>query len=108
MMLNKKSFGAAVFAALLTTTAAPVAFAADQAQMQSNGCGGKEANGCKGKEASAEKEKCYGVSKAGKNDCAAKDGSNSCAGHSAKDADANQWVYVPAGLCDKLVGGVKG
>jgi uncharacterized membrane protein len=106
-MLNKKSLGAAVFAALITTTAAPAAFAGASGQMEANGCGGKEANGCKGHEASA-KEKCYGVSKAGKNDCASKDGSNSCAGHATKDADGNQWVYVPAGLCDKLVGGVKG
>lgn len=52
-------------------------------------------------------EKCYGVAKAGKNDCAAKDGSNSCAGRSTKDSDPSQWVYVPKGLCDKLVGGTK-
>jgi uncharacterized membrane protein len=52
-----------------------------------------------------EREKCYGVSKAGKNDCAAKDGSSSCAGQSKKDADANSWVFLPKGLCDKLAGG---
>lgn len=55
-----------------------------------------------------EREKCYGVSKAGRNDCSAKDGSNSCAGYAKKDRDENVWVYVPIGLCDKLVGGVKG
>jgi uncharacterized membrane protein len=53
-------------------------------------------------------EKCYGASKAGKNDCGAKDGSHSCAGQAKTDGDANEWVYVPEGLCDKLVGGVKG
>ncbi len=55
-----------------------------------------------------EREKCYGVAKAGKNDCAAKDKSHACAGQAKKDADTNTWVYVPAGLCEKLVGGVKG
>lgn len=50
------------------------------------------------------KEKCYGVAKAGKNDCASS-GNNSCAGHSAKDADPGAWLLVPAGLCEKLTGG---
>jgi uncharacterized membrane protein len=49
-------------------------------------------------------EKCYGVAAAGKNDCASS-GNNSCAGHSAKDADGGAWVLVPAGLCEKLTGG---
>lgn len=56
-------------------------------------------------EEKSEKEKCYGVVKAGKNDCAAADKSNSCAGAGKKDGDKNAWVYLPAGLCDKLVGG---
>lgn len=51
-----------------------------------------------------EREKCYGVAKAGKNDCAARDGKHSCAGHTKTDADPNAWVYVPKGLCEKLVG----
>lgn len=55
-----------------------------------------------------EREKCYGVAKAEKNDCASKDGSNACAGQAKKDADSNAWIYVPAGLCEKLAGGVKG
>lgn len=55
-----------------------------------------------------EREKCYGVAKAGKNDCAAKDGSSSCAGQAKKDGEAKNWVYVPKGLCDKLVGGANG
>lgn len=49
-------------------------------------------------------EKCYGVAKAGKNDCASA-GNNSCAGTSTKDADGKAWMYVPAGLCAKIVGG---
>lgn len=54
-----------------------------------------------------ERERCYGVAKAGKNDCMAKDKSNSCAGRAKKDNDPNNWVFVPKGLCDKLAGGVK-
>jgi uncharacterized membrane protein len=48
-------------------------------------------------------EKCYGVAKAGKNDCAG--GKHACAGQSTKDKDANEWVKVPAGTCERLVGG---
>lgn len=49
-------------------------------------------------------EKCYGVVKAGKNDCASA-GANSCAGTSKVDGDGQAWVMVPKGLCEKLVGG---
>ncbi len=101
-MIDKNTFGIAVMAALLTAGVAPMAFANDCAKMEANGCKGKTAD------ASKDKEKCYGVVKAGKNDCAAKDGSNSCAGQATKSGSANDWVYVPAGLCDKLVGGTKG
>ena len=48
-------------------------------------------------------EKCYGVVKAGKNDCAAE--AHSCAGQATKDGDKANWVYLPKGTCDKLVGG---
>ncbi len=51
----------------------------------------------------AEKEKCYGVSKAGKNDCATK--TSSCAGTAKEDGQKDAFVVVPKGLCDKLVGG---
>ncbi len=53
--------------------------------------------------ADADKEKCYGVVKAAKNDCGAQ--GHSCAGQATKDGAANEWVYVPKGLCDKLVSG---
>lgn len=56
----------------------------------------------------ASREKCYGVAKAAKNDCASKDGKHSCAGQSTRDSDPNEWVYAPKGLCEKLSGGVKG
>ena len=48
-------------------------------------------------------EKCYGVVKAGKNDCQTM--GSSCAGTAKRDSQADSWVYVPAGTCDKLVGG---
>ena len=56
----------------------------------------------------SEVEKCYGVAKAEKNDCAAKDGSHSCAHLAKRDNDPATWVYVPKGLCEKLAGGIKG
>lgn len=43
-------------------------------------------------------EKCYGVSLAGKNDCAAGPGTT-CAGTSKVDYQGNAWKYVPAGTC---------
>lgn len=48
-------------------------------------------------------EKCFGVSKAGKNDC--QTGSSSCAGTSKKDAQADAWISVPKGTCEKIIGG---
>lgn len=48
-------------------------------------------------------EKCYGVVKAGKNDC--QTNTNSCAGTAKRDAQPDSWVYVPTGTCNKLVGG---
>jgi uncharacterized membrane protein len=46
----------------------------------------------------ASKEKCYGVSKKGQNDCAAGEGT-SCAGTSTIDFQGNSWKYVPKGTC---------
>lgn len=51
-------------------------------------------------EKDAAKEKCYGVSLAGKNDCAAGPGMT-CAGTAKTDHQANAWTYVPAGTCVK-------
>jgi uncharacterized membrane protein len=50
-------------------------------------------------------EKCYGIAKAGKNDCAVKGSSHACAGQSMKDGAADAFVLVPKGTCDKIVGG---
>jgi uncharacterized membrane protein len=51
----------------------------------------------------ADMEKCYGVVKAGKNDC--QTANSSCAGTSTKDGQKDAWLYVPKGTCEKLVGG---
>ena len=51
-------------------------------------------------------EKCYGIAKAGSNDCAST-GNNSCAGTSKVTADPRAWVYVPAGYCDRIVSASK-
>ncbi len=52
----------------------------------------------KGASIKGEKEKCYGISKAGKNDCAAGPGT-SCAGTSKSDYQGNAWTYVAKGTC---------
>jgi uncharacterized membrane protein len=49
-------------------------------------------------------EKCYGIAKAGQNDCAST-GNNSCGGTSKLDSDPNAWLYVPEGYCNRIVGG---
>jgi uncharacterized membrane protein len=51
-------------------------------------------------------EKCYGIAKAGKNDCAST-GSNSCGGTSKVNGDPKAWIYVPEGYCERIVGGSK-
>ena len=45
-----------------------------------------------------DQEKCYGVSLAGENDCAAGPGTT-CAGTSTVDYQGNAWTLVPAGTC---------
>jgi uncharacterized membrane protein len=50
------------------------------------------------------KEKCYGIVKAGQNDCSNLSGSHSCAGQSKTDMDANEWKYVAKGTCKDLKG----
>ncbi|MAY19025.1 MAG: hypothetical protein CL955_00205 [Erythrobacteraceae bacterium] len=47
------------------------------------------------------KEKCYGISLAGKNDCAAGPGT-SCAGTSTRDYQGNAWKYVDKGTCTSI------
>jgi len=51
-----------------------------------------------------DKVMCYGVAKAGKNDCAT--ASHSCAGSSKKDNDPTEWKYLPRAECEKAGGKV--
>jgi uncharacterized membrane protein len=48
-------------------------------------------------------EKCYGISAAGKNDCA--EGAHSCAGQATQARDPKSFVLLPAGDCGKIQGG---
>lgn len=68
-------------ASALTLMAAQPAFAADKA-----------------------KEKCFGIAKAGQNDCANLSGSHSCAGQSKVDMGADEWKYVAKGTCKQMNG----
>lgn len=52
-------------------------------------------------QARPEMEKCYGVAKAGQNDCAAGPGT-SCAGTSTRDYQGNAWKHVPKGTCTAI------
>ncbi len=54
----------------------------------------------------ADYEKCYGIAKAGENGC--RSNGLSCSGHSTRDGQANAWILVPQGLCNKIAGGRKG
>ena len=57
--------------------------------------------GIAGNATAQENEKCYGVSLAGENDCAAGPGTT-CAGTSAIDYQGNAWTLVPAGTCGEI------
>lgn len=48
-------------------------------------------------------EKCYGVAKAGENDCGT--AKNACGKTAKADGDPGQWIYVPEGTCARIVGG---
>jgi len=51
----------------------------------------------------AEQERCYGIAKAGKNDCATS--SSACSGSAKQDNMKDAWIYVPKGTCQKVAGG---
>ena len=57
--------------------------------------------------AAGDKEKCYGIAKAGQNDCATADGTHSCAGQAKVDKAPNEWKYVAKGTCEKEGGKTK-
>ena len=50
-------------------------------------------------------EKCFGIAKAGMNDCAGKGAPHACAGQATMDKDGRDFVYLPAGTCSKISGG---
>lgn len=54
-------------------------------------------------QAEGDNEKCFGVAKAGKNDCQTATGA--CAGTAKIDNQADAWIYVPKGVCEKVAGG---
>ena len=49
-----------------------------------------------------EREKCYGIAKAGQNDCGT--ATHTCAGKAKKDNAPDEWKYVPKGTCEKMGG----
>ena len=54
--------------------------------------------------AAQSKEKCYGIAKAGQNDCGNLSGTHSCAGQSKVDNAPDEWKYVAKGTCKDLKG----
>jgi len=48
-------------------------------------------------------EKCYGVAKAGKNDCAG--AAHACAGQGTKDKSAKEFIKLLKGTCERIMGG---
>jgi uncharacterized membrane protein len=50
-------------------------------------------------------EKCLGIAKASKNDCASKTAGHACAGQSTVDGEKKSFLLVPKGICEKIVGG---
>lgn len=85
--MNKRQILTAAALAGLCVVTAGAAYAADTAPA-----------------AKAEKEKCFGIAKAGQNDCATASGSHSCAGQAKTDKDAHEWKYVAKGTCEKAGG----
>jgi uncharacterized membrane protein len=79
--MNQRAFIAAAAASVLALSFANVAHAQDSG-----------------------KEKCYGIAKAGENDCANLSGSHSCAGQAKKDKDTAEWKYVAKGTCKDMKG----
>ena len=57
-------------------------------------------------EKKVEMEKCFGIAKAGMNDCSSNKAAHSCAGQATKNNDPMDFVAVPKGTCDKIAGGM--
>lgn len=82
--MNQRALIAAAAASVLMST---VAFAASHAAAPAEA-----------------KEKCFGIAKAGQNDCANLSGSHSCAGQSKLSDDKGEWKYVVKGTCASMKG----
>ena len=54
--------------------------------------------------AAQEKDKCFGIAKAGQNDCASLTGVHDCSGKAKKDMDKGDWKYVAKGTCKSMKG----
>ncbi|EKD70933.1 MAG: Signal peptide protein [uncultured bacterium] len=91
-MSNQKIIQQAITAILAISLTGPVIAANSSQKMDSSM--GSDIKGM---------EKCYGVTKAGMNDCGT--ASHSCAGEAKIDGAKDAWVYMPTGLCNKIVGG---
>ena len=73
--------------------------AADAAMDMAGDAAGKVADAA----ADMKREKCVGIAKAGLNDCGTS--THSCAGQATVDNHPEEWIYLPAGTCEKIVGG---
>ena len=96
------AFGTAILAGLaVAACGAPAEEAApEEAAMEDKEAMAEEGEAMADEAAvEGDKEKCYGVSLAGENDCAAGPGT-SCAGTSTVDYQGNAWKYVDAGTCE--------
>jgi uncharacterized membrane protein len=76
-------------------------------QILSVAIGGLLALGLAGNAAAADKnmEKCFGIAKAGMNDCSSNKSAHSCAGPATKNGDPMDFVAVPKGTCEKIANG---
>jgi len=80
----------------------------DNSQILSVAIGGLLALGLAGTASAADSknmEKCYGIAKAGMNDCGSKKAGHSCAGQASKNSDSYDFVAVPKGTCEKIANG---
>ena len=82
----------------------------EKSKMLSLAIGSLLAIGLVGNASAADKkmdsEKCFGIAKAGMNDCSSNKSAHSCAGQGTKNNDPQDFVAVPKGTCDKIAGGM--
>ncbi len=82
----------------------------EKQKMLSLAIGGLLALGLAGAANAADKkmdmEQCFGIAKAGKNDCSSNKSAHSCAGQATRNNDPMDFVAVPKGTCDKIAGGM--